>query len=288
MAVADRRDRGAILALTGPAYLWLTATIFLPLSAMLYCSFLDKSPLVPQPSSFTLKHYAAFIDKPVYQQLMLWSLELGAVVTICCLLIGYPAAFALAKVIKGRWREAMFLMVVLPFWSNALVRTFSWTMVLRPGGLADQAIHVVAPSAPALDLLYSYPAVVIGLVHSYLPYMILTCYISLQAIDDSVIEAARSLGARSGALFRRVVFPMSLPGVLAGSALIFVPAVGSFMEPRILGGAKGSTLGMAIEEQFTVTANWPFGAALSFLMLGAVLLICLALYPVARKRMEGL
>jgi spermidine/putrescine transport system permease protein len=137
-------------------------------------------------------------------------------------------------------------------------------------------------------LLYSYPAVVIGLVHSYLPYMILTCYISLQAIDDSVIEAARSLGARSGALFRRVVFPMSLPGVLAGSALIFVPAVGSFMEPRILGGAKGATLGMAVEEQFTVTANWPFGAALSFMMLGAVLLICLALYPAARKRMEGL
>jgi spermidine/putrescine transport system permease protein len=288
MAVADRRNRGAIVALTGPAYLWLTATIFLPLSAMLYVSFLDKSPLIPQPSSFTLKQYTNLIDKPVYGQLMVWSLELGAVVTLCCLIVGYPAALALAKVIKGRWREAMFLMVVLPFWSNALVRTFSWTMVLRSGGLADQAIHVVAPDAPALNVLYSYPAVVIGLVHSYLPYMILTCYISLQAIDDSVIEAARSLGARSGALFRRVVFPMSLPGVVAGSALIFVPAVGSFMEPRILGGAKGATLGMAIEEQFTVTANWPFGAALSFGMLAAVLLICLVLYPAARKRMEGL
>ncbi|HEY1386053.1 MAG TPA: ABC transporter permease [Dongiaceae bacterium] len=288
MAVADRRNRGAIVALTGPAYLWLTATIFLPLSAMLYVSFLDKSPLIPQPSSFTLKQYTNLVDKPVYGQLMVWSLELGAVVTLCCLIVGYPAALALAKVIKGRWREAMFLMVVLPFWSNALVRTFSWTMVLRSGGLADQAIHIVAPDAPALNVLYSYPAVVIGLVHSYLPYMILTCYISLQAIDDSVIEAARSLGARSGALFRRVVFPMSLPGVVAGSALIFVPAVGSFMEPRILGGAKGATLGMAIEEQFTVTANWPFGAALSFAMLAAVLLICLVLYPAARKRMEGL
>jgi len=288
MAVADRRDRGAILGLTGPAYLWLTATVFLPLSAMLYCSFLDKSPLIPQPSSFTLKQYTNLIDKPVYGQLMVWSLELGAIVTVCCLIVGYPAALALAKVIKGRWREAMFLMVVLPFWSNALVRTFSWTMVLRSGGLADQAIHLVAPDAPVLNVLYSYPAVVVGLVHSYLPYMILTCYISLQAIDDSVIEAARSLGARSGALFRRVVFPMSLPGVVAGSALIFVPAVGSFMEPRILGGAKGATLGMAIEEQFTVTANWPFGAALSFAMLAAVLVICLVLYPAARKRMEGL
>jgi spermidine/putrescine transport system permease protein len=246
--------------------------------------------LVPQPASFTFEHYykAFFKKDSVYQDLLLWSLELGAIVTLCCLLVGYPAALALAKVIKGRWREALFLLVVLPFWSNALVRTFSWTMVLRPNGLADQAIHAVAPGAPALDLLYTYPAVVIGLVHSYLPYMILTCYISLQAIDDSIIEAARSLGARSGALFRRVIFPMSLPGVVAGSALIFVPAVGSFMEPRILGGAKGSTLGMAIEEQFTVTANWPFGAALSFGMLAAVLLITLAIYPIARKRMEGL
>ena len=273
--------------MTGPAYLWLTATIFLPLAAMLYVSFLDKSPLVPQPASFTLKHYQAFLGKPVYAQLMVWSLELGALVTVFCLLIGYPAALALAKVVKGRWREALFLLVVLPFWSNALVRTFSWTMVLRPGGLADQAIHVVLPNAPALNVLYSYPAVVIGLVHSYLPYMILTCYISLQAIDDSVIEAARSLGARPWQLLRRVIFPMSLPGVVAGSALIFVPAVGSFMEPRILGGTKGAALGMAIEEQFTVTANWPFGGALSFMMLAAVLIICLVLYPLARKRMEG-
>lgn len=288
MSVADRRDRGAILGLTGPAYLWLTATIFLPLAAMLYVSFLDKSPLVPQPSSFTLKHYAAFLERPVYPQLLSWSLELGALVTIFCLLVGYPAALALAKVVKGRWREALFLLVVLPFWSNALVRTFSWTMVLRPGGIADQAIHVVAPNAPALDLLYTYPAVVIGLVHSYLPYMILTCYISLQAIDDSIIEAARSLGARPWQLLRRVIFPMSLPGVVAGSALIFVPAVGSFMEPRILGGAKGAALGMAIEEQFTVTANWPLGGALSFIMLAAVLAICLALFPLARRRMEGL
>ncbi len=142
MAVADRRDRGAILALTGPAYLWLTVTIFLPLSAMLYCSFLTKSPLVPAPASFTLAHYKkAFNTDLAYPQLMLWSLELGAVVTLCCLIVGYPAALALAKVIKGRWREALFLMVVLPFWSNALVRTFSWTMVLRPGGLADQAFQ---------------------------------------------------------------------------------------------------------------------------------------------------
>ncbi len=286
--MATARERRAIFSLTAPAYLWLAVTIFLPLSAMLYCSFLDKSPLVPVPSHVTLAQYAAFFTRPVYLQLTWWSLELGFYVTFFCLLVGYPVAFALAKQIKGRWREALFLMVILPFWSNALVRIFSWTMVLRNGGLLDQLIQLVVPDAPPINLLYSYPAVVIGLVHSYLPYMILTCYISLQAIDDSVIEAAANLGARTTTIFRRVVFPMSLPGVIAGSALIFVPVIGSFMEPRILGGTKGVTLGMSIEEQFMVTANWPLGAALSFMMLGIVLLICAIGYPIAQRQMDGL
>jgi spermidine/putrescine transport system permease protein len=279
-----QRQLGAIFGLTAPAYLWLAVTIFLPMAAMLYCSVLDVSPLVPQPSHFTLKNYAAFFQKSFYFPLTRWSLELGFWTTVVCFLIGYPAAYALAKRIKGRWREALFLLIVLPFWSNALVRIFSWTMVLRPGGLIDLGIHVIFPGAPHLSILYTYPAVVVGLVHSYLPYMILTCYISLQAIDDSLMEAARNLGADAVTVFRRVIFPLSLPGVVSGGILIFVPVVGSFMEPRILGGPKGATLGMNIEEQFTVTSNWPLGAALSFTMLAIVLIILAALYPALRKR----
>jgi spermidine/putrescine transport system permease protein len=279
-----QRQLGAIFGLTAPAYLWLALTIFLPLAAMLYCSVLDVSPLVPQPSHFTLKNYAAFFEKSFYLPLTWWSLELGLWTTLFCFLIGYPAAYALAKRIKGRWREALFLLIVLPFWSNALVRIFSWTMVLRPGGLIDLGIQAIFPGAPHLAILYTYPAVVIGLVHSYLPYMILTCYISLQAIDDSLMEAARSLGAEGVTVFRRVIFPLSLPGVVSGGILIFVPVVGSFMEPRILGGPKGATLGMNIEEQFTVTSNWPLGAALSFTMLAIVLVILALLYPALRKR----
>jgi spermidine/putrescine transport system permease protein len=279
-----QRQLGAIFGLTAPAYLWLALTIFLPLSAMLYCSVLDTSPLVPRPSHFTLQNYAAFFQKSFYLPLTWWSLGLGFWTTLFCLLIGYPAAYALAKRIKGRWREALFLLIVLPFWSNALVRIFSWTMVLRPGGLIDLGIHEIFPDAPHLSILYTYWAVVIGLVHSYLPYMILTCYISLQAIDDSLMEAARNLGAASVTVFRRVIFPLSLPGVVSGGILIFVPVVGSFMEPRLLGGPKGATLGMNIEEQFTVTSNWPLGAALSFTMLAIVLLILALLYPPLKKQ----
>lgn len=278
------RTRWAILSLTGPAYLWLACTIFLPIAAMLVLSFLDKSPLVPQPASFTLANYGAYFSKSFYWPLTRWSIELGLWVTFFCLAIGYPAAYALAKRVKGRWREAIFLLIVLPFWSNALVRIFSWTMVLRKNGIVDLGLQSIIPGAPAIDLLSTYPAVIIGLTHSYLPYMILTCYIALQAIDDSLIEAGRSLGATKFTTFRRVVLPLSLPGIVSGAALIFVPVIGSFMEPRILGGTKGATLGMNIEEQFTVTANWPLGAALSFILLTIVLVIFGLLYPVLRKQ----
>jgi spermidine/putrescine transport system permease protein len=278
------RTRWAILSLTGPAYLWLALTIFLPIAAMLLLSFLDKSPLVPQPASFTLANYAGYFSKSFYWSLTRWSIELGLWVTLFCFLIGYPAAYALAKRVKGRWREAIFLLIVLPFWSNALVRIFSWTMVLRPNGIVDLGVQSIFPGAPTVDLLFTYPAVIIGLVHSYLPYMILTCYIALQAIDDSLIEAGRSLGASKLTAFRRIVLPLSLPGIVSGAALIFVPVIGSFMEPRILGGTKGATLGMNIEEQFTVTANWPLGAALSFILLAIVLIIFGMLYPILRKQ----
>jgi spermidine/putrescine transport system permease protein len=278
------RTRWAIFSLTGPAYLWLACTIFLPLLAMLALSFLDKSPLVPKPASFTFANYGAFFSKDFYWSLTRWSVELGLWVTFFCLLIGYPAAYALAKRIRGRWREAIFLLIVLPFWSNALVRIFSWTMVLRSNGIVDLTLQSLFPGAPAFDLLFSYPAVIIGLVHSYLPYMILTCYIALQAIDDSLVEAGRSLGANSFTTFCRIVLPLSLPGIVSGSALIFVPVIGSFMEPRILGGTKGATLGMNIEEQFTVTANWPLGAALSFILLAIVLVIFGILYPFLRRQ----
>lgn len=277
------RRRRAILGLTGPAYLWLALTIFLPLSAMLYFSFLTEAPFGGRRPTLTLEHYQAFFSKALYQNLTWRSIKLGFHVTLFCVLLGYPAALVLAKVVRNRWREAIFLLIILPFWSNGLVRTFSWTMVLRGDGFLDQVVHWFLPAIPAIDLLYSYPAIVIGLVHSFFPYMILTCYISLQGIDDSLIEAARSLGASSLTVFRRIVLPLSLPGLLAGIFLIFVPAIGSFMEPRILGGPKGIMLGTIIEDQFTAVFNWPLGAALSFILLAIVLMILALTYPVLRR-----
>lgn len=284
MTSAGRRFR-AIVGLTGGTYVVLLVTVLLPLAAMLYFSFLTVAPINGRTATLTLKHYVDFFTKPLYRINAWRSLMLGVHVTVICFLLGYPAALMLAKYIKNRWREALLLLIVLPFWSNGLVRTFSWTMVLNDNGLLARGLHAVWPGGPSLDLMFSYPAIVIGLVHAYLPYMILTCYVSLQAIDDSLAEAARSLGASSLTIFTRIILPLSLPGVVAGVVLIFVPVIGSFMEPRILGGQQSIMLGTLIENQFTASFNWPLGAALGFIMLAIVIVIMGLCYPVLKKHM---
>lgn len=284
--MSNRRRRLAPYGLTAPAYLWLLLTIFLPLSAMLFFSFLTKAPFGNAKVSLTLNQYARFLERDFYLFLTWRSLLLGLTVTLVCIAIGYPVALILAKHMKGRWREALLLLVILPYWSNALVRTFSWTMVLRDGGLIDYGIRSVFPGLPPFDILFTYSAIVIGLVHSYLPYLILTCYLSLEAIDDSLIEAARSLGASSWAVFWRVILPLSVPGLAVGVVLVFIPVVGSFMEPRILGGQAGMMLGTVIEDQFTEVFNWPLGAALSFILLAIVLGLLAVSYPLLRGRFQ--
>lgn len=285
---AQRRRVLNAAGLIGPAYLWLLLTVFLPLLALFYFSFLTVAPMGGHVPEWTLANYGSFFRQEFYRTLMWRSLWMGVHVTALCLLIGYPAAWVLARMITGRVREALFLLVILPFWTNALVRTFSWTIVLRGNGLLDLAIHWMVPGAPVMNVLYTYPAIVIGIVHAYLPYMILTCYLSLQAIDQSLLEAGRSLGGSWARIFWKVIVPLSLPGVAAGVILIFVPVVGSFMEPRILGGSQGTMIGTVIEDQFVAVFNWPLGSALSFILLGLVLVILLAAYPLVRGRLgEG-
>lgn len=281
----ERRRRLAISGLTAPAYLWLLLTIFLPLSVMFFFSFLEKSPWRSHAMLFTLAQYESYFAKDYLLFLTRRSIYLGLIVTAACIIVGYPAAYLLAKRVKGRWREALLLLIVLPFWSNGLVRVFSWTMVLRADGIIDRGLAII-PGMPSFNLIYTYTAVVIGLVHSYLPYMILTCYISLQAVDDSLVEAARSLGASPATVLRRIVLPLSVPGLVTGVVLIFIPVVGSFMEARILGGPQGTMLGITIEDQFTQVDNWPFGAALSFILLAIVLVILAIGYPLVRRHLR--
>ena len=277
------QDRLRAFALLSPAYLWLTVAVFLPLSAMAFFSFLTDVPFGGRDWHLSFANYRAFVETGTYAALLWKSLKLGAIVTGVSVVVGFPCAYVLAKVIRGRSREALFLLVILPFWSNSLVRIFSWAIVLRGNGVLDRAVNAILPWDVKLNLMFSPTAIVIGLVHSYLPYVILTSYLAIQAIDDSLIDAARSLGARRRTILWRLVLPLASPGIIAGAVLIFVPVVGSFMEPRLLGGRLGTYYGTVIEDQFVAVFNWPLGAALSFILLAVVLVILGAASPVLRR-----
>lgn len=271
------------LVLLTPAYFWLTLAVFLPLSAMFFFSLISDVPFGNAEWHYTPENYQSFLETDLYASLLWKSIRLGITVTVLCFLIGFPVAYVLAKVIGNRHREALFMLIILPFWSNSLVRIFSWAIVLRGNGVLDLTLDALLPFDVQLNLMFSTTAVVIGLVHSYLPYMILTSYLSLQSIDDNLIDAARSMGANKTTILRRIILPNALPGIIAGSVLIFVPVVGSFMEPRILGGRFGTYYGTVIEDQFVAVFNWPLGAALSFILLAVVLLILGISSPILRR-----
>ena len=278
-----RGERRRLATLLSPAYLWLTVAIFLPLSAMLFFSFASEMPGGDTAWQLTLDNYREVFASPTYLILLRKSLILASTVTLICLAVGFPCALVLAKSIRGRSREALFLLVILPFWSNSLVRIFSWAIVLRGNGVLELGLEAVLPFDIRLNLMFTTGAVIIGLVHSYLPYVILTSYLALQAIDDKLIDAARSMGASPLTILRRLLIPLSASGLIAGAVLVFVPIVGSFMEPRILGGRVGTYYGTVIEDQFVAVFNWPLGAALSFILLAVVLAILAAASPILKR-----
>jgi spermidine/putrescine transport system permease protein len=273
----------ATTALLLPTYAWLTLAVLLPLLTMLVFSLMSATPMGKAPITFTLKHYRAFIDQPYLLNIGWTSLVIGFWTTLLCAIFGFLAAVALARATVGRMRETLLILILLPFWTNGLVRVFSWTMVLRENGFLDNVLHMFFADAGSISFLYSRYAIVLGLVHGYLPYMILTCYIALVTIDDAIIEAAASLGARWWTILFRILIPMAAPGLISGAVLTFVPVIGSFMEPRILGGKVGVTMGTVIEDQFTQAFNWPLGAALSFTLLAVVLAIFATFSGVLRR-----
>jgi spermidine/putrescine transport system permease protein len=263
-----------------PAYGWLLLFGFLPFFIMLGFSFLNAMPTVGREVAFTLQNYERFFARPVYHQLMLNSLIMAFWTTVGCLLLGYPLALALAHTVRGRWQGALFLLIIVPFWSSSLVRLYSWVVVLQKNGLLNQFFGLLGIDIGSL--LYTYPTVLLGLIHAFLPYMVLTIYVSIDRIDRSLLDASASLGADAQRTFWRVLLPLSMPGVVSGAVLVFIPAVGAFVEPRLLGGSRGQVLGTLIEDLFIGSSNWPQGAALAFMMLLVILVLVFVLYILRR------
>ena len=258
-----------LLILLFPLIFWLICFFLLPLISILIYSFLERGTYGGVQWHFTLQNYQRLFDG-IYIGILWRSVSSAFICTAICLLIGYPFAYYLARY-RPKWRNVLLLLVVIPFWTNFLIRTYAWILILRTEGILNSFLTMLIPHFQPLELLNTQFAVQIGLVYGYLPFMILPLYAAFEQLDLSLIEAAKDLGASSRRAFWHVTVPLSLPGILAGSMLVFIPTVGAFLTPDLLGGGKVSYIGNVIERQFKTARDAPFGSALSFMLMGIVL-----------------
>ncbi|PAW83195.1 MAG: ABC transporter permease [Opitutia bacterium Tous-C8FEB] len=261
--------------LLAPLLAWLALFVVVPALLLLGCSLGERDEFGQVLWGFSLENYARLLD-PVYLRIFLRSLGFAALTTGLCLLIGYPVAYHLARA-APRVRELLLLLVMVPFWTSFLVRTYAWMAILREEGLLNALVAWLQPAWAPLGLLYTPAAVVTGLVYSYLPFLILPVYASVEKLDGALIEAAHDLGAGPWRVFPTVILPLTLPGIAAGVTLVFVPAVAMFAVTDLLGGARVPLIGNVIQNQFLQARDWPFGAALGVALLGLFLVSQLVL-----------
>ncbi len=254
-----------------------------PLAMLALFSFVagNLSP-AGQISGFTADNFIRAFSSWTFPRLLGKSVLIGLLVTAICIIIAYPAAWALAKVVKERRRNLLISLVIVPFFTSQLLLIYAIMTLFQSKGLIMTFFGMLNIADPATSILYSNTAVVIVLVYEYLPYMILSLYTSLEGIGDDLLFASRSLGAGTRLTFLRVVLPMSLPGLLSGILLVLVPVTGSFVEPELIGGANGMMVGSLISSQFSEVLNMGYGAALSFVFLVVLSLIMFAINKSAK------
>jgi len=269
MAAGDAPQRppgGAGWLLLAPLVAWAAAFVVAPAAIMLAYSFAHRGTLGGVVPGFTLEHYAALLD-PVYLRILLRSVAYAALTTGVCLAAGYPVAWVIGRAAPRR-RNLLLTAVMVPFWTSFLIRTYAWVTILRSEGLLNSLMMQLGLISSPLALLYTPGAVLLGLVYTFLPFMILPIYASVEKLDRSLVEAALDLGAGPLRAFSRVVLPLTAPGIAAGVLLVFVPSLGLYAVNDILGGGRVDMIGNVIENQFRGNArNWPFGAALATTLL---------------------
>ncbi|WP_160671247.1 ABC transporter permease [Clostridium sp. C8-1-8] len=248
-----------------PYFVWSILFIIIPLFIILFFSFTQK---IDGSTIFSLDNYHKLLS-PIYLKVFWRSIYLAFISTLLCLVIGYPAAFFLSKV-DVRRRNLLILLFILPMWMNFLLRTYAWMSILGKNGFINTVLTKIG--LPSMTLLYTDAAVLLGMVYNFLPYMVLPIYTVLIKIDKNLINAAHDLGANKTQVFRKVIFPLTLPGVISGISMVFMPAVTTFVISRLLGGGQYMLLGNLIEGQFTNIGDWNFGSAISIFMMIIILI----------------
>ena len=271
---AQRRMPFAKWLVVGPPLVYLLVFFSIPSLIMVLASFRTPgefgglAPLVEEGRiDLNLDSYARFFSESIYAQIFLKSMWYALLTTLFCLALAYPLAALVARSQK-RYRDLLLLLVILPFWSNFLIRVYAWMIILGPNAALAKAVNGVLASFghEQVPLLFSSFAVLVCLVYVHLPFMVLPLYANLEKHDQALLDAAQDLGANAWQRFWRITFPLSLPGVYAGAALVFIPALGIFAIPDILGGPEDSLIGNVIKQQFLETRDWPFGSVLSIVL----------------------
>jgi len=255
-------NKGKLLVL--PTLAWLSLFFVIPFLIVLSISFLGRTPYGQLIFTFTWENYQRFFE-PLYLNILVYTFIMAVVVTFLTFLLSYPLAYAIARAEK-KYQRIGLLLVMIPFWINFLIRSYAWVIILRSQGIVNSFLLKLGIIEVPLALLYNDFAVLLGLVYAMLPFMILPIYVSIEQLDNRLLEAASDLGATPLKSFLKVTLPLTLPGIAAGSILVFISTLGMFVVPDIMGGAKSSLIGNLIQNQFLGARNWPFGSALSVLL----------------------
>jgi spermidine/putrescine transport system permease protein len=292
----SRRETLRLLFLISPSLFWLVVFFLIPLLLVFAISFGQRGTYGGVKWVLNLQNYLRFFD-PLYLRIFGRTFYIAAVTTLICLITGYPLAYFIATR-PPRWRNGLILLLMVPFWTNFLVRTYAWILILRDAGLINTfwtgSLHatllclsslvplpiwepLLHATAHPLTLFGTDWAIIIGLVYGWLPDMVLPCYAAIERFDFSLVEAAQDLYANRLKSFLRVILPLTMPGIVAGSVLVFIPSLGAYVTPDLLGGAKSIMIGNVIYSQFMSARDYPFGSAISFVLM-AVMLVGTLIY----------
>ena len=258
------------LLFLAPSAAIMTLLFFVPLLIVLAYSLLTRGPYGGAMHPWTAESYTRVLD-PLYLMILWRSLWISTISTALCLLLGFPLALYIAR--AGRYKFLLLNLVMLPFWTSFLIRTYAWMFLLRDTGLINSVLLSLHLIREPLPLLFNNGAVVLGLIYGYLPFMVLPLYATLEKLDPALLDAAADLGASPFTAVRKIVLPLSRPGILAGCLLVFIPCLGEYLTPDLMGGGKSVILGNLVQNQFTTARDWPFGSAFSLLLMAIVLVV---------------
>lgn len=260
------KNKAKILAY--PYMVWMAIFIVIPLLLVLFYSLTTGNINDPSSLSFSLNSYARVFDI-MFLKVIWKSFKLAIISTMFCLILGYPVALIISNV-KAKYKSILLMFFLVPIWMNFLLRTYAWMAILSPNGFINRLLSFLG--LPTLSIMPGQTAVVLGMIYNFLPFMVLPIYTVLSKIDRSVLEAAMDLGANKAVTFIKVILPLTIPGIISGITMVFMPAVSTFVISQLLGGGKELLIGNLIEQQFTVQRDWHFGSALSIILMIMILI----------------